>query len=67
MMLPVEVLYSAGHSEEERYTPPDNSGKAPHRYVHKYDTQPEVLVGGGGRLVIKPLRGTARVTDWFRG
>ena len=66
-MLPPEFMYSAGRSTTETYTPPGGSGKAPSSFYHKYKTQPEVLIGGDGSLVLKPLRGTAKVTDWFYG
>jgi len=66
-MLPPEFMYSAGKSPAETYTPDSNSGKSPASYVHEYETQPDVLVGLGGRYVLKPLRGTALVTDWFYG
>lgn len=64
-MLAPEVLYSAGKSDVETYTPPKQSAKAPHSYYHDYKDRPEVLINAKGSLVIKPLRKRAKVTDWF--
>ena len=68
MLLPPEFMYSAGLSPAETYTPDKRSGKAPNSYVHEYKDRPHVLVGGemGDQFVLKPLRGRARVDDWFR-
>lgn len=64
-----EILYSAGPSPAEMYEPPASSGKAPNAYNHEYETKPQVLIGGrkGMQFVLKPLTGSARVDDWFRG
>jgi hypothetical protein len=68
VMLPPEILYSAGEGPTETYTPAGNSAKAPHSYRHEYKDKPQVLVGGkkGKQFVLKPLTGRARVDDWFR-
>jgi len=68
-ILPPEVMYSAGLSPAETYTPGKSSKKSPNSYVHDYKTQPQVIVGGkkGRQFVLKPLTGGARVDDWFRG
>jgi hypothetical protein len=67
-LLPPEFVYSAGESPAETYTTDKRSGKAPYSYVHEYKDKPDVLVGGamGDQFVLKPLRGRARVDDWFR-
>jgi hypothetical protein len=59
--------YSMGRSTHETYDAPKGSGKHGPVYVHKYDDQPEALVFPGGRLIMKKLKGRARITDWMRG
>jgi hypothetical protein len=59
--------YSMGKSTHETYNAPKHSKKSGAVYVHKYDDQPEALVFPGGRLIMKKLKGRARITDWMRG
>jgi len=59
--------YSMGKSTHETYQTPSYSQKAGTVYVHKWDTQPEAIVTSSGKIIMKPLKGSARVNDWLRG
>ena len=59
--------YSMGRSTHETYDAPKHSKKHGVTYIHKYKDQPEAQVFSGGRLIIKKLKGRARITDWMRG
>jgi len=59
--------YSMGRSTHETYNAPKHSGKSGAVYVHKYDDRPEALVFPGGRVIMKKLKGSAKITDWMRG
>jgi hypothetical protein len=60
-----DFTYSMGKTPSQMYVPNDDSGKAPHAYVHEYETEPEALVAGNGKLILEPLEGRAIVTDWI--
>lgn len=58
--------YSMGKSPFEPYITPKGSGKGAHKaYLHEYETMPENLTTPGGKVVIKPLEGRTKITDWI--
>lgn len=58
--------YSMGKSPFEPYITPKGSGKGPHKaYLHEYETMPEGVTVPGGKVVIKPLDGQTKITDWI--
>jgi len=59
--------YGLGQSTHETYFAPKNSKKAGTVYVHKWGTRPEAIATSDGRVIMKPLKGTARIDDWLRG
>lgn len=59
--------YGLGKSTHETYQAPKTSKKAGTIYVHKWETRPEAIATSDGRVIMKPLKGTARIDDWLRG
>lgn len=58
--------YSMGKSPFEPYITPKGSGKGPNKpYLHEYETMPEGVTVPGGKVVIKPLDGATKITDWI--
>jgi hypothetical protein len=58
--------YSMGKSPFEPYITPKGSGKGQNKaYLHEYETMPEGLTVPAGKVVIKPLDGRAKITDWI--
>lgn len=58
--------YSMGKSDREFYTPDRHSRKSGAIYVHQWRDKPHALAVGN-RLILKPLKGRARISDWLRG
>ena len=55
-----------GKSPFEPYITPKGSGKGEHKaYLHEYETLPEGVTVPGGKVVIKPLDGQTKITDWI--
>ena len=62
----MEFEFSMGESPAEIYNPPKHSGKAPHSYIHDYETLPKVTSTAGGQRVTKRFQGTpTHVSDWI--
>jgi hypothetical protein len=60
--------YSMGKSPFEPYITPKGSKKGTNKpYLHEYQTMPHGLATSGGKLIMKPLDGGAKVTDWIHG
>lgn len=58
--------YSMGKSPFEPYITPKGSGKGSNKaYLHEYETLPDGLTVPGGKVVIKPLDGATKITDWI--
>jgi hypothetical protein len=58
--------YSMGKSPFEPYITPKGSGKGANKpYLHEYETMPEGITNSSGKVVIKPLEGRTKITDWI--
>lgn len=58
--------YSMGKSPFEPYITPQGSGKGNKTpYLHEYETMPEGITNSKGKVVIKPLEGRTKITDWI--
>lgn len=58
--------YSMGKSPFEPYITPSGSGKGSKTpYLHEYETMPEGITNSSGKVVIKPLEGRTKITDWI--
>ena len=58
--------YSMGKSPMETYITPKGSGKGDDTpYLHEYGTHPDGITTSAGKVVIKPLEGKTRITDWI--
>lgn len=58
--------YSMGKSPFEPYITPSGSGKGNKTpYLHEYETLPDGITNSTGKVVIKPLEGRTKITDWI--
>lgn len=58
--------YSMGKSPFEPYITPTGSGKGNKTpYLHEYETLPDGITNSRGKVVIKPLEGRTKITDWI--
>lgn len=58
--------YSMGKSPFEPYITPTGSGKGNKTpYLHEYETLPDGITNSTGKVVIKPLEGRTKITDWI--
>lgn len=60
--------YSMGKSPFEPYITPSGSGKGNKQpYLHEYKAMPEGITNSTGKMVLKPLKKGAKITDWIYG
>ena len=64
-----DFVFSMGKSPDETYIPPSHSRKQDGdvTYLHEYENFPESLVNADGSVIMKPLKGKTKITDWIHG